>query len=137
MRLSSWRWTLKDERERLTLRSRSGFRPGPWPWRRGLRTGLPIYVILALLSLGAATPASRYAARTPTRAPRPATELVRIRYWTAPDHTRLVFDLSGPPPVEPQFRLAGPTSYEISIPKMRKSIAVTSEFVGDSLVADI
>ncbi len=83
------------------------------------------------------TAAPRDAARTPPRAPRPAPELVRIRFWTAPDHTRLVFDLSGPPPVEPQFRLAGPTSYEISIPKMRKSIAVTSEFVGDSLVADI
>jgi N-acetylmuramoyl-L-alanine amidase len=64
-------------------------------------------------------------------------ELVRIRFWTAPDHTRLVFDLSGPPPVEPRFRLAGPTTYEILMPRMAKSLAVTSEFVGDSLVADI
>ena len=68
---------------------------------------------------------------------RPGTELVRIRFWTAPDHTRLVFDLSGPPPVEPRFRLTGPMTYEISIPKAGKSLAVTSEFVGDSLVADI
>ena len=62
---------------------------------------------------------------------------MRIRFWTAPDHTRLVFDLSGPPPAEPQFRLSGPTSYEVSIPGVRKSLAVTGEFVGDSLVADI
>jgi hypothetical protein len=40
-------------------------------------------------------------AKMPPRAPRPAPELVRIRFWTAPDHTRLVFDLSGAPPVEP------------------------------------
>jgi N-acetylmuramoyl-L-alanine amidase len=48
-----------------------------------------------------------------------------------------VFDLSGPPPVEPRFRLSGPTTYEIVMPRMAKSLAVTSEFVGDSLVADI
>jgi N-acetylmuramoyl-L-alanine amidase len=83
--------------------------------------------------LGAAGPP----ARTPPRAPRPAPELVRIRFWTAPDHTRLVFDLSGPPPVEPRFRLSGPATYEILMPRMGKSLAVTSEFVGDSLVADI
>jgi N-acetylmuramoyl-L-alanine amidase len=71
------------------------------------------------------------------RAPKPAPELVRIRFWTAPDHTRLVFDLSGPPPVEPRFRLSGPTTYEVLMPRMGKSLAVTSEFVGDSLVADI
>jgi N-acetylmuramoyl-L-alanine amidase len=76
-------------------------------------------------------------ARTPPRAPRPAPELVRIRFWTAPDHTRLVFDLSGAPPVEPKFRLSGPSAYEIVLPGMKKSLAVTSEFVGDSLVADI
>ena len=64
-------------------------------------------------------------------------ELVRIRYWIAPDHTRLVFDLTGPPPGEPQFRLAGPSTFEVAIPRIRKSLAVTSEFVGDSLVADI
>ena len=63
--------------------------------------------------------------------------MVRIRYWTAPDHTRLVFDLTGPPPIEPQFRLVGPSVFEVSIPKIRKSLAVTSEFVGDSLVAEI
>src|SRR2546422_1518289 len=138
MRRSSWQWTPKDDRERLrALRSQSVSRPGPWPRTRGLRPGLLVWGILAVLSLGAGTPAPRNAARTPPRAPRPAPELVRIRFWTAPDHTRLVFDLSGPPPVEPQFRLSGPTTYEISIPGVRKSLAVTSEFVGDSLVADI
>ena len=73
----------------------------------------------------------------PPRAPKPAPELVRIRFWTAPDHTRLVFDLSGPPPVDPKFRLTGPLAYEVFMPRMGKSLAVTSEFVGDSLVADI
>ena len=48
-----------------------------------------------------------------------------------------MFDLTGPPPVEPRFRLTGPTTYEIMLPKLGKSLAVTSEFVGDSLVADI
>lgn len=119
-----------------TLRSHSVW-PGLKPLGRGLRTGLTVCGVVAVLSLGAGTAAPRDSARTPPRAPRPAPELVRIRFWTAPDHTRIVFDLSGPPPVEPQFRLAGPTAYEISIPKMRKSLAVTSEFVGDSLVADI
>lgn len=75
--------------------------------------------------------------KTPPRAPKPATELVRIRFWTAPDHTRLVFDFTGPPPVEPRFRMSGPSTYEIVIPRVGKSLAVTSEFVGDSLVADI
>jgi len=83
--------------------------------------------------LGAANPP----ARTPPRAPKPAPQLVRIRFWTAPDHTRLVFDLTGAPPVEPRFRLTGPTTYEVFMPRMVKSLAVTSEFVGDSLVADI
>ncbi|TMQ55018.1 MAG: N-acetylmuramoyl-L-alanine amidase [Candidatus Eisenbacteria bacterium] len=138
MRRSSWRWTLKDDRERLKTPRPHSVWPGLRPQGRGLRTGLTVCGVVAVLSLGmTGTAAPRDAARTPPRAPRPAPELVRIRFWTAPDHTRLVFDLSGPPPVEPQFRLAGPTSYEISIPKMRKSIAVTSEFVGDSLVADI
>jgi len=82
--------------------------------------------------LGAGSPA-----RTPPRAPKPLPQLVRIRFWTAPDHTRLVFDLTGPPPVEPRFRLSGPTTYEIVMHRMVKSLAVTSEFVGDSLVADI
>ena len=90
-----------------------------------------------LLFLGASKPAPVRPAATPPRAPTPATELARIRYWTAPDHTRLVFDLTGPPPVEPRFRLVGPSVYEISLPKIRKSLAVTSEFVGDSLVAEI
>ena len=39
--------------------------------------------------------------------------------------------------VEPRFRMSGPSTYEIVIPRVGKSLAVTSEFVGDSLVADI
>ncbi len=112
-----------------------GSRPGPAPRRRGPWTGLSI-LALGLALLGANSP-PREAARTPPRAPKPATQLVRIRFWTAPDHTRLVFDLSGPPPVAPRFRLSGPASYEIVLPRAGKSLAVTSEFVGDSLVADI
>jgi N-acetylmuramoyl-L-alanine amidase len=87
--------------------------------------------------LGATNAPSRVPAKSPPRAPKPGPELVRIRFWTAPDHTRLVFDLSGPPPAEPRFRLSGPTTYEIFVPRAGKSLAVTSEFVGDSLVADI
>lgn len=93
--------------------------------------------LCAFVLVGAGKPASRRPAQTPPRAPKPAIELVRIRYWTAPDHTRLVFDLTGPPPVEPVFRLLAPSMFEVSIPRIRKSLAVTSEFVGDSLVADI
>jgi N-acetylmuramoyl-L-alanine amidase len=89
---------------------------------------------LGALLLGADAPQPSRAA---LRVPRPVTDLVRIRFWTAPDHTRLVFDLSGPPLAEPRFRLTGPTTYEILIPKAGKSLAVTSEFVGDSLVADV
>ncbi len=112
-----------------------GPRPGRTP-RRGGWTGLSFLILFALLTVGLSAP-SRTAARTPPRAPRPAPELVRIRFWTAPDHTRLVFDLSGPPPVDPKFRLTGPSTYEVFMPRMGKSLAVTSEFVGDSLVADI
>src|SRR5881628_4123241 len=117
------------------MREQGTSRPGSGPRRAGARAGLIALCAFAVALLAAGPPARR--AATATRPTRPAPELARIRYWTAPDHTRLVFDLTGPPAGEPQFRLAGPTSYEISIPKMRKSIAVTSEFVGDSLVADI
>ena len=89
-------------------------------------------VLLSFLS--AAPPAKKQAA--PARG-KPAGELVRIRFWTAPDHTRLVFDLSGTPPSAPRFRLADSLTYEVYVPRLRKSPAVTTEFVGDSLVADI
>jgi len=65
-----------------------------------------------------------------------APELARIRYWTAPDHTRIVFDMTGPPG-EPRFRLADSLTFEVYLPGARKSPALTTEFVGDSLVADI
>ena len=76
-------------------------------------------------------------AATPPRAPRPAPELARIRYWTAPDHTRLVFDLTGPPAGDPRYRFVDSLTFEVYLPLTRKSPAVTTEFVGDSLVADI
>lgn len=107
-------------------------RPGLSSRRRGFGPGLSLLILASAWLLGAGAPA-----RMPPRAPRPAPELVRIRFWTAPDHTRLVFDLSGAPPVAPKFRLTGPQAYEIFMPRMGKSLAVTSEFVGDSLVADI
>jgi N-acetylmuramoyl-L-alanine amidase len=59
-----------------------------------------------------------------------------MRWWTAPEHTRLVFDLSGAAP-QTRFRMADSTTFEIYMPRVRKSPAVTTEFVGDSLVADI
>jgi len=60
-----------------------------------------------------------------------------MRYWTAPEHTRIVFDLSGATRTEPRFRLADSTTFEVYLRGARKSPAVTTEFVGDSLVADI
>lgn len=60
-----------------------------------------------------------------------------MRFWTAPEHTRLVFDLSGAAPPQTRFRMADSTTFEIFMPRVRKSAAVTTEFVGDSLVADI
>jgi len=59
-----------------------------------------------------------------------------MRYWTAPDHTRLVLDLTGPVR-EPVFRLTGPDAFEILLRDAIKSPAVTTEFVGDSLVAEV
>jgi N-acetylmuramoyl-L-alanine amidase len=81
--------------------------------------------------------APRLAAATPARPAGPAAELVRIRYWTAPEHTRLVLDLSGAAPAQTRFRMVDSTTFEIFMPFVRKSPAVTTEFVGDSLVADI
>lgn len=114
-------------------------RPVPAAPSGARRTGLVLscLCLVALLS-SAAAPAKRQAkpAAKPAAA-KPAPELVRIRYWTAPDHTRLVFDLTGPPSGEPRFRLADSTTFEVYLPATRKSAAVTTEFVGDSLVADI
>ena len=113
--------------------------PGQNPPERGAWTGLLVLALCALgfAAMGATSPPSKRSAATPPRAAKPASELVRIRYWSAPDHTRLVFDLSGAPPAQPVFRLVGPSSFEVEIPRMRKSLAVTAEFVGDSLVTDI
>lgn len=131
-------WISANDHARLKpLRITFPRRPGPKPRARGFWTGLLAWTLGALALVGAGNAATRRPAATPPRAPKPATELVRIRYWTAPDHTRLVFDLTGPPPAEPLFRLVSPSVFEVSIPRTRKSLAVTSEFVGDSLVADI
>ena len=93
---------------------------------RGVRAGLALFLLFALVASLAATSA---AAASP--------ELVRLRYWTAPEHTRLVFDLSGAAPPATRFRMVDSTTFEVYLPKVRKSPAVTTEFVGDSLVADI
>jgi N-acetylmuramoyl-L-alanine amidase len=60
-----------------------------------------------------------------------------MRWWTAPEHTRLVFDLTGPAPPQTRFRMIDSTTFEVFLPRVRKSPAVTTEFVGDSLIADI
>ena len=91
--------------------------------------------VLALALPGAGPPARKAAA--PAKPARPAPELVRIRFWTAPEHTRLVFDLSGPPAGEPRFGFSDSLTFEVYLPLTRKSPSVTTEFVGDSLVADI
>lgn len=59
-----------------------------------------------------------------------------MRFWTAPDHTRLVLDLTGPVQ-QPVFRLSGPNAFEVYLRGAVKSPAVTTEFVGDSLVAEV
>ena len=114
-------------------RRNAGTRPGRGRRTTAPRTGLVLWGFLGVLLLGlvAAAPARR-----PAPAP-PAPELARIRYWTAPENTRLVLDLTAPLGSPPQFRLADSLTFEIYLPKARKSQAVTTEFVGDSLVADI
>ena len=114
--------------------ARSIQRPGPRSLSRGARTGFLVLLAFVPLVAGAA-PARRPA--TPPRPAAPAPELVRMRYWTAPEHTRIVFDLSRPSRTEPRFRLVDSTTFEVYLPGARKSAAVTTEFVGDSLVADI
>ncbi|HYR69461.1 MAG TPA: hypothetical protein VER77_06230, partial [Candidatus Dormibacteraeota bacterium] len=91
--------------------------------------------IVAAAVLAPSAPVRRAVA--PAKPPRPAPELARIRYWTAPDHTRLVFDLTGPPAGDPRYRFADSLTFEVYLPMTRKSPAVTTEFVGDSLVADV
>ena len=110
-------------------------RPGPDPPRRGVRTGFVLLALLAVCLAGAAAPAKKTPA--PARPPRPTPELARLRYWTAPEHTRLVMDLTGPAGGEPRFRFADSLTFEVYLPLTRKSQAVTTEFVGDSLVSDI
>ena len=112
---------------------RSLSRPAPRSPFRGARTGFLVLLAIAPFLAGAA-PARRAA---PPRVATPAPELVRMRYWTAPEHTRIVFDLSGAPRTDPRFRLADSTTFEVYLSGARKSPAVTTEFVGDSLVADI
>src|SRR4249920_184646 len=110
-------------------------RPGPDPARRGVRTGFVLLALLAVVLTGAAAPAKK--TPPPARPPRPTPELARLRYWTAPEHTRLVMDLTGPAGGEPRFRFADSLTFEVYLPFTRKSPAVTTEFVGDSLVSDI
>jgi N-acetylmuramoyl-L-alanine amidase len=93
-----------------------------------------LLVLLAVVLTGAA-PAKK--TPPPARPPRPTPELARLRYWTAPEHTRLVMDLTGPAGGEPRFRFADSLTFEVYLPLTRKSQAVTTEFVGDSLVSDI
>jgi len=113
--------------------NRNSSGPGPRPPHRRARTGLVALGFSALLLLTAApAPPSAGAAKA-----KPSPELVRVRFWTAPDHTRIVLDLTAPPGAEPQFKLADSLTYEVYLPLTRKSPVVTTEFVGDSLVADI
>lgn len=106
-------------------------RPASRPCTPGARTGLLVLAAVALGLVGAA-PAKGPA---PKKA-KPVPELARIRFWTAPDHTRLVFDLTASPG-EPRFRMADSLTFEVYLPGTRKAPAITTEFVGDSLVSDI
>lgn len=113
-------------------------RPAPAARSRAGRTGLLVVSLLLATAAWTAAPASAAPKRTAAKpAAKPVPELARIRFWTAPDHTRLVFDLTGPASPQTRFRLVDSTTYEVYLPGTRKSPAVTTEFVGDSLVADI
>lgn len=129
MRPNSWPLSPLKTKGRDTdpSHSREVTRPVPRSLR-GARAGLAL--LLPLLALAAIRPTPAAAAPTPS-------ELVRMRYWTAPEHTRLVFDLSGAAPPATKFRMTDSTTFEVYLPGVRKSAAVTTEFVGDSLVADI
>lgn len=94
-----------------------------------MRAGLAFFLLFSLVATLVAVSFTDAAAAPP--------ELVRLRYWTAPEHTRLVFDLSGAAPPSTRFRMTDSVTFEVYLPKVRKSPAVTTEFVGDSLVADI
>lgn len=122
---------LNSSRLILASSQTSQRRPASRPRNSGARTGLVALALLALSLCGAAP--ARPAAPKP---PKPVPELARIRFWTAPDHTRLVFDLTANPG-EPRFRMADSLTFEIYLPGARKAPAVTTEFVGDSLVSDI
>jgi len=134
-------------------RVRSNGRPAPRSLPRRARTGLLVFALSALVALSgvepligssgvaeaATAPAKRAAPKSaPAKSapPKPVPELARIRFWTAPDHTRLVFDLTAPPG-EPRFRMADSLTFEVYLPGARKTSAITTEFVGDSLVTDI
>jgi N-acetylmuramoyl-L-alanine amidase len=115
-----------------SLRHRYG-RPAPRPLMKRARTGL---LALALVTLAAVLGAEPAAAAARTSPAKPAPELARIRFWTAPDHTRLVFDFTARPG-DPTFRMADSLTFEVYLAGARKSPAITTEFVGDSLVTDI
>jgi len=120
--------------ERDLSQHHAGTRPGRGRPTRASRTGLVLCSALLAAGLVAAAPARKPA---PAKPAPPVAELARIRYWTAPENTRLVLDLTRPLGSEPQFRLSDSLTFEIYLPKARKSAAVTTEYVGDSLVADI
>ena len=90
----------------------------------------------AIGSFGMAEAATAPAKRGAPKPAKPAPELARIRFWTAPDHTRLVFDFTSAPG-EPRYRMADSLTFEVYLPGARKAPAITTEFVGDSLVTDI
>jgi len=124
--------------------TKDGLRPerkrSLWTRRAGLALFGPLLLFLLAASPAPRRASSHSAAPAAKAAPKAAastSELARIRFWTAPDHTRLVFDLTGPVGGEPRFRMADSLSFEVFLPRTHKSQAVTTEFVGDSLVADV
>ncbi len=65
-----------------------------------------------------------------------ATELLTLRTWPAPDRTRLVFDLSGPAPVE-IFRVNGPDRVVIDLPQTTHTNAVPLVLSPDSRIRSL
>ena len=84
-------------------------------------------IIATLGVLAACAPAARAAA------PPPARRIDRIRHWTAPDHTRIVLDVSSESSYEIRV-LENPHRIVIEVPRGRFAPSVKSLEIGDGVI---
>jgi N-acetylmuramoyl-L-alanine amidase len=66
----------------------------------------------------------------------PATGILAVRHWSAPDHTRIVIDLSEPVGYR-HFELADPPRIAVDIPGASFAPAVRTLAIGDGLVKQV